>query len=409
MDRQQTRTILQRKKLWQIDECFKCAVIGSCLTRGEMRQLNRDNIFSFGQDTDDYQLHSHFIRVSRQQDLAGKTLHRFLEKKYRAKTSKYFRVETDAEIEKLWQEDLADGRPDIAWWAVITHPRATTDLVNRLYGQLHMLSHECIGTYSKKKTMVADLKSRVMVLEEVLSAERQSYLRERGRFQEEITTLEMEIDSQAILLSENAYLRKEVVLLGERIGELTSGGVHGIGYDSKVKIDELTAELEQMRREQTEATKAIADMEGRLSQLLQEKNDLAGKSAALQALLRQNTDKGEPCATCAEQHTENCPGLDLCGKTVLYVGGLNKMVPHYRQLVEDYGGRFVHHDGGKESSRNLLPRMLVTADAVLCPVDCVSHDACNCVKKICKRYQKPFVLMRSASLSCLAKGLSNIQ
>ena len=409
MDRKQTRPILVRKKLWEIDECFKCAVIGSCLTRGEMRRLNREKIFSFGQDTDDYQLHSHFIRVSRQQDLAGKTLHRFLEKKYRAKTSKYFRVETDADIEKLWQEDLADGTPDIAWWAVITHPRVTTDLVNRLYGQLHMLSHECIGTYSKRKTMVTDLKSKVMVLEDGLSAERQSYLGERSRYQKEITSLEMEIDSQAILLNENAYLRKEIGLLNERLVELTSVGVHRNENDPKVKIAELTTELEQARRQQAEAAKSIANMEGRLSQLLQEKNDQAGEITALEALLRRNTDKGDPCATCAEQHTENCPGLDLCGKTVLYVGGLHKMVPHYRQLVENHGGRFVHHDGGKESSRNLLPRMLVTADAVLCPVDCVSHDACNCVKKICKRYQKPFVLMRSASLSCLARGLSNIQ
>jgi SET domain-containing protein len=84
------------------------------------------------------------------------------------------------------------------------------------------------------------------------------------------------------------------------------------------------------------------------------------------------------------------------------------MVPHYRQLVENFGGQFLHHDGGKEASRNLLPKMLITADAVFCPVDCVSHDACNCVKKMCKRFQKPFVLMRSAGLSSLAKGLNDI-
>jgi len=84
------------------------------------------------------------------------------------------------------------------------------------------------------------------------------------------------------------------------------------------------------------------------------------------------------------------------------------MVPHYKQLVEKHGGRFIHHDGGKEASRNILPKMLGSADAVLCPVDCVSHYACNCVKKICKRYQKPFVMMRSSGLSSLAKGLSDI-
>ena len=114
------------------------------------------------------------------------------------------------------------------------------------------------------------------------------------------------------------------------------------------------------------------------------------------------------CAECEDQDTNRCPGPDLCGKTILYVGGLHKMVPHYKQLVEKYGGRFIHHDGGKEVSRAQLPKMLYSADAVLCPVDCVSHDACNCVKKICKRYQKPYVMMRSSGLSSLAKGLNDI-
>jgi hypothetical protein len=106
--------------------------------------------------------------------------------------------------------------------------------------------------------------------------------------------------------------------------------------------------------------------------------------------------------------TDRCPGPDLCGKKILYVGGLHKMVPHYQQLVEYYGGRFMHHDGGVEAARNQLPKMLGSADVVFCPVDCVSHDACICVKKMCKHYQKPFVMMRSSGLSTLANELGRI-
>jgi hypothetical protein len=47
----------------------------------------------------------------------------------------------------------------------------------------------------------------------------------------------------------------------------------------------------------------------------------------------------------ADQNTANCPGLNLCGRTVLYVGVLNKMVPHYRQMVESSGGRFIPTQG----------------------------------------------------------------
>lgn len=114
------------------------------------------------------------------------------------------------------------------------------------------------------------------------------------------------------------------------------------------------------------------------------------------------------CKACTDRQTDQCPGPALCGKTVLYVGGIRRMVPYYRQLIERHGGQFLHHDGGKEIARRLLPSMSTCADAVFCPIDCVSHDACHCVKKFCKRYQKPFVPMRSASLSALARGLGKM-
>lgn len=84
------------------------------------------------------------------------------------------------------------------------------------------------------------------------------------------------------------------------------------------------------------------------------------------------------------------------------------MVPRYRQLVERYGARFIHHDGGREDSQALLPKMVDSADAVFCPVGCVSHDACNCIKKICKSCRKPFLMMRSSGLSSLDKGLNDL-
>ncbi len=114
------------------------------------------------------------------------------------------------------------------------------------------------------------------------------------------------------------------------------------------------------------------------------------------------------CASCEDKDSDRCPGPDLCGKTVLYLGGRQNLVPMYKRLIEKQGGYFLHHDGGIEVARNKLPKMLITADVVVCPVDCVSHDACSCVKKMCKRYQKPFALMRSSGLSSLARGISEI-
>lgn len=114
------------------------------------------------------------------------------------------------------------------------------------------------------------------------------------------------------------------------------------------------------------------------------------------------------CHSCDVQNTPECPGPDLCGKTILYVGGMHKLVQHYRRMIEHRGGVFMHHDGGKEVAKSRLPGMIFQADAVFCPIDCVSHDACLSVKKFCKQTQKPYLMMRGSGLSTLAKGLEKL-
>jgi hypothetical protein len=46
------------------------------------------------------------------------------------------------------------------------------------------------------------------------------------------------------------------------------------------------------------------------------------------------------------------------------------------------------------------------ADLVLFPVDCVSHAAQNEVKKLCRRWDKPYLPMPSASISVFKQALS---
>ena len=61
-----------------------------------------------------------------------------------------------------------------------------------------------------------------------------------------------------------------------------------------------------------------------------------------------------------------------------------------------------------QSGERRLARILGQADAVLCPVDCVSHGACLLAKQVCKRTAKPFVPLRSAGLSSFVTGLHRV-
>jgi hypothetical protein len=49
--------------------------------------------------------------------------------------------------------------------------------------------------------------------------------------------------------------------------------------------------------------------------------------------------------------------------------------------------------------------LLARGDIVLCPVDCVSHQACIKAKRFCKGTAKTFVPLRSSGLSSFISGL----
>jgi hypothetical protein len=408
------------KKIWEIESCYKCALIGTCLTRTELRSLARERVFAIETGSNDYQLHAEFIRISDRSDAKGKALHKYLTKKYQGRGKHYRYAGTDAEIKALWDQDMADGQLDSAWWSVLIHPSASAPLVGRLYGYLHMLGHDSLNNRHKEQRLNDRFRAKVAMLEEVLGSERQHHRQEQRQLKEAIRTLQQTISGQRVVEQENRVLREETAALHQQVQGLQDD--KGFGAHLQVidelrqtnnglcgRIDDLTGKLGIMKEQLTAAIGQLQDMDRLRGRLEQHEAEQAREIATLEGMLMRHIVQEEPaCSQCADQNTQNCPGPNLCGKTVLYVGGLHKMVPHYRQLVENFGGQFLHHDGGKEASRNLLPKMLITADAVFCPVDCVSHDACNCVKKMCKRFQKPFILMRSAGLSSLAKGLSDI-
>lgn len=105
-----------------------------------------------------------------------------------------------------------------------------------------------------------------------------------------------------------------------------------------------------------------------------------------------------------------CPladdGFRLAGKRVLYVGGRCSLVAHYKDVAAVFGCRLLHHDGGREQSVHRLRNLLGAVDAVVCPLDCVSHNACLHIKQACKDCLKPLVLPRSSGLSSLARSLA---
>ena len=65
-----------------------------------------------------------------------------------------------------WSEEVARGEIAGAFWALITHPLTDAELRQRVYGELHMLSHLAGHSNRSTRQQLAGLKRRAAELEE---------------------------------------------------------------------------------------------------------------------------------------------------------------------------------------------------------------------------------------------------
>jgi hypothetical protein len=107
------------------------------------------------------------------------------------------------------------------------------------------------------------------------------------------------------------------------------------------------------------------------------------------------------------QFTQEERKIDFCKRRILYVGGMDRLEHHYRDLVEkEFNGIFEHHNGDCGNGNGRLEEIIRRAELVLCPVNCNSHNACLCVKKLCKELNKPFIMLQSSGLGSFKRAIA---
>lgn len=166
----------------------------------------------------------------------------------------------------------------------------------------------------------------------------------------------------------------------------------------RVRAERAEANAMQWKQLAVQSGDRHLQLEEKLSQLHAERDAI---EETLERLLTPD------CNACEER--EACrDGFNLSGRCILYVGGRARQCANFRTLVERLNGHFIHHDGGLQDSRLRLKSILPRVDAVLCPLDCVSHDAAKRVKQYCKRHGKPLVFLPKSSLAAFTRGLNEL-
>ncbi len=380
----------RRRKLWEIAHKYHCPIVGTCLNVEELRKLARRAGLEDWSSESDYALHSTAVGLARDRNELSEPMQKLLERKFETAVRRFARAKSGDELLSQWREALARGEAASAFWAAISHGQASEQAAHLIYADIHMLSHQ-VGAASH-----ADLG-------------------ELARLRRTETELALKLERQQERHAAQLAEKEEVLRgLSRRFGGALEIEPRLCAAEAQLRASgnggataELERRLEAEAQRAAQAEKRCAELAAQAAGLRRKADELQGEwDAAEEALTRAMTPPA--CRDCEESKEGRCASGDFSGRCILCVGGRTGMADQYRTLVERNNGRFVHHDGGVEDNPKRLQTLLSAADAVICPADNVSHGAYYVVKRLCKQYGKPCVLLKRSGLSTFARGLAEL-
>ncbi len=374
------RVSARRRKLWEMTNGWHCSVIGTCLTLADLRSLGRKlNLTTDQTFPEDYQLHGYFVGEAEKSDSkAAKMLGKLLDKRHAAAVRKVRPLRDVAALEQRWHIALETGDIPGPYWAILSHPFASEKLCERMFADVHMLSH-LVGASNR-----ADIR-QIQVLEENIDTLQDRLRRICVRHRQRLRSLREELTS-AKAARDAAGTCPPAKLFAQKMSEAERF--------ARQERDLVLSAMADVKRRADDAEKACSDQGSEIVELKAKVAELEAENAAL-----------EQHVAATEDNVPDMARMDLEGQRVLYVGGRKSSINHLRAVIEDCNGTFAHHDGGLEKSIDELAAAIVRADTVLFPTDCVSHEAANKVKRLCNQQHKTYVPLRTCGVGSLMAGL----
>ncbi|SEH44121.1 DUF2325 domain-containing protein [Magnetospirillum fulvum] len=384
-----------RRKLWEVSSHCHCTIIGTCLSLPELRGIaSRNGLELAKPNPTEYEIHSAMVHLASRDRSLGKALHKTLDRKYALSIKRFSRISDRDSVEALWKECLGRGEVAGPLWALMTHPATDESLQSLVFGEIHMLSHQ-VGA------MVRTDMRQMAALEKDKTALEAKIKRQQDRLHQEISSREAMLrdlrDLLALEQAENRRLRE----CGDASEQLRAMKL--MYQDMQQALDRAEARAVKAEERVRLAEEVICELDSNLTDQTAELSALRAETTMLEARLNEALP-GHDRPACPTP----CDRPDLCGRCILYVGGRSIQVKHLQRLVSERNGVLIHHDGGVEDNIGRLPGLLGTADAVMFPVDCVSHAAHDRLKKLCRQWSKPFVPVRRSGLGAFIAALDSL-
>jgi hypothetical protein len=363
----------RRPKLWELKGGMQCSIIGTCLSHADLLALAKRNRVDVPPDVPEYEVHGFFVGESAKDGSIARAIAKALDQRFEGATRTAHRFGCSHELRTFWREWRDAGRVAAAYWAVLTAPALSEDLRAEVFGDVHMLSHLQGNAARSAQSKASNLDARVHELEERLMRETQRHaaaLIERNDEIEQLRLKRCEAISRDIL-------RPVVIPLRDT--------------------------REDRRNQHRERALAAARERARTAE-----REVASLRERLQRVDLLLAHAHAPAAACPAADTL-ATFVEADKRRVLYVGGRQSAMEKLNDIARRANAEFVHHDGGLEQATARIDGLVASCDVVFCPIDCVSHAACQRAKALCRKHNKPFVPLRSSGASSFARALGQIE
>ncbi|NKD87921.1 DUF2325 domain-containing protein [Haematospirillum sp. 15-248] len=380
----------RRLRLDEIAPRWHCSIVGTCLTLSDLRKLAAKLSVHLAPDISDYRLHGVIVHLAAQNKILGKQVMRILDKRYQATVSRFMRTRDEGELATLWNEALDSGDIPGAYWALMTHPLDCSDLRERAYGEVHMLSH-LSGAVQR-----ADMQKIVR-----LEASLAEHTAEIGRLRALMAQMRDERDEARRNIAIASIQQRRVEDLASRLADLESGEVL---RTSEEAARTARAERDVLARQVEGLLRRLDLLSERESGERERNRALEARVVELENRLRQEGSDSRG----AFDGNRVGDDIDLKKQKILYVGGISHVARHLEDVVRSCNGEFIHHDGGLDDGCPQLAGAVSCVDMVFCPVTCVSHEAMVHIKRNCRKACKLFVPLPNHSISTFRRVLGQV-
>ena len=359
-----------RHKIWEIQGGLQCSIIGTCLSHEDLVAIGRKAGVRPRDGARAYEVHSYFVQQVGKDSKVARTVQKVLDQRHAGIIRRVQGARDEAGLTRLWEEEFDGGRVAGAYWAFMSAAHVPSALGTRIFGDVHMLSHVLGRVTHQNASRASELQARLDDLEAKL-------LRQAERHRQVV----IERDAVRAQLSETARSSAPSVALPGRRERRS--------YQQPARRERaLTVARERARA----AERMIVDLQRQLERL------------RWQHRMR------------AASIMPACPGAEVCDETVrtsiarriLYIGGRSGAIENLRRVASRMGAELVHHDGGEEHALVRIDGMIEGCDAVVCPIDCVSHSACLRAKVLCRKFAKPFLPLRSAGATSFERAVMSL-